>query len=130
VYRSARPAGPLDRPEEIGGLALEGLVAQHLRAWIDYSRNDCTLHYWRTKSGSEVDFVVYGRGGFWAIEVKSARRVQSADLRGLLAFRDDYPTVRLGLVYRGAERLLPDGVPCVPAGEFLAGGRPGERLPL
>ena len=32
VYRSLRPAGPLDRPEEIEGMALEGLVAQHLRA--------------------------------------------------------------------------------------------------
>src|SRR5262249_30238760 len=35
VFRSARPMGPLDRPEEIAGAALEGLVAQHLRAWID-----------------------------------------------------------------------------------------------
>jgi predicted AAA+ superfamily ATPase len=81
-------------------------------------------------SGSEVDFVVYGRGGFCAIEVKNARRVQSADLRGLRAFRDDYPTARLGLVYRGTERLLVEGVPCVPAAEFLAGVRPAQRLPL
>src|SRR5881227_1622398 len=36
VYRSLRPAGPLDRPEEIEGAVLEGLVAQHLRAWIAY----------------------------------------------------------------------------------------------
>ena len=33
VFRSARPAGPFDRPEKIDGGALEGLVAQHLRAW-------------------------------------------------------------------------------------------------
>jgi len=38
VFRSLRPRGPLDRPEEIDGQALEGLVAQHLRAWIAYSR--------------------------------------------------------------------------------------------
>ncbi len=36
VFRSLRPKGPLDRPEEIEGAALEGLVAQHLRAWIAY----------------------------------------------------------------------------------------------
>src|SRR5262249_48629755 len=36
VYRALRPAGPLDRPEEIEGAALEGLVAQHLRAFIAY----------------------------------------------------------------------------------------------
>ena len=31
IYRSLRAEGPLDRPEEIQGSALEGLVAQHLR---------------------------------------------------------------------------------------------------
>src|SRR5438067_13671054 len=36
VFRSLRPKGPLDRPEEIDGPALEGLVAQHLRAWLAY----------------------------------------------------------------------------------------------
>ncbi|CAG4883191.1 protein of unknown function [Georgfuchsia toluolica] len=36
MFRSLRPAGPLDRPEEIEGMALEGLVAQYLRAWIAY----------------------------------------------------------------------------------------------
>jgi hypothetical protein len=34
-FLATRPAGLLDRPEEIAGAALEGLVAQHLRAWID-----------------------------------------------------------------------------------------------
>jgi hypothetical protein len=29
VFRSLRPRGPLDAPEEIEGMALEGLVAQH-----------------------------------------------------------------------------------------------------
>jgi predicted AAA+ superfamily ATPase len=130
VYRSARPAGPLDRPDEIAGPALEGLVAQHLRAWIDYSLNDCSLQYWRTKSGNEVDFVVYGRAGFWAIEVKNTHRVQSADLRGLRAFRDDYPGARLALVYRGSQRLVLDGIPCLPAAEFLRGISPRQPLPL
>ena len=130
IYRSARPAGPLDRPEEIGGPALEGLVAQHLRAWIDYSDARCTLHYWRTRSGTEVDFVIYGRDGFWAIEVKNASRVQTADLRGLRAFGDDYPSAHLALVYRGSERQVSEGVTCIPAAEFLSGIRPGRPLPV
>ena len=56
VFRSLRPKGPLDRPEEIDGQALEGLVAQHLRAWAAYSRHDVDLFYWRTRAGTEVDF--------------------------------------------------------------------------
>ena len=34
VYRSLRPKGPLDSKDELEGSALEGLVAQHLRAWV------------------------------------------------------------------------------------------------
>jgi len=130
VYRSARPAGPLDRPEEIGGAALEGLVAQHLRAWIAYTGGDLALHYWRTKSGNEVDFVVYGRDGFAAIEVKNARRVQPADLRGLRAFQADYPSATVGLLYRGGDRVLVEGIPCVPVDAFLRALRPARPLPL
>lgn len=121
VFRSARPAGPLDQPEEIAGAALEGLVAQHLRAWIAYSNADLSLSYWRTKSGSEVDFVVYGSSGFWALEVKNSRKVHPGDLRGLKAFRDEYPIAGVGLVYRGTERLEIDGIPCIPVEEFLLG---------
>ena len=42
VFRSIRPKGPLDRPAEIDGAALEGLVFQHLRAWNDYSGQHST----------------------------------------------------------------------------------------
>ncbi len=70
VFRSLRPRGPFDRPEEIDGQALEGLVAQHLRAWIAYSRFDVDLVFWRTRAGTEVDFVVYGDTGLQAFEVK------------------------------------------------------------
>jgi len=58
VFRSLRPRGPLDRPEEMDDAALEGLVAQHLRAWAAYSRESFELAYWRTHSGVEVDFIV------------------------------------------------------------------------
>jgi len=47
--------GPLDRPEEIDGAALEGLIAQHLRAWLAYGGLDAKISYWRTRSGVEVE---------------------------------------------------------------------------
>lgn len=128
VYRSLRPRGPLDRPEEIEGASLEGLVAQHLRAWIAYSTNSSNLFYWRTRSGVEVDFVVYGPSGLWAMEVKNAASVRSHDLRGLRSFRQDYPEAQALLLYRGTERLLIDDVLCVPVDEFLRQVRPGVGL--
>jgi predicted AAA+ superfamily ATPase len=94
-------------------------VAQHLRAWIAYSGRDCRLFYWRTRAGVEVDFVVYGEDGFWAIEVKNTANVRSQDLKPLKSFRDDYPECVPIFVYRGPERLLVDGVLCVPGDEFL-----------
>jgi len=129
VYRSLRPAGPLDRPAEIEGAALEGLVAQHLRAWIAYRRDEHQLCFWRTRAGVEVDLVVYGTTGLWAFEVKNAGRVRPEDLRGLEAFATDYPQARSVLLHRGRERLRRGRVLCLPVHEFLAALRP-DRDPI
>ena len=132
VYRSLRPHGPLDRTSEMDGASLEGLVAEHLRAWVSYSApsgpRSTQISFWRTRSGVEVDFVVYGRHEFVALEVKNAARVQGADLRGLRAFMEDYPEARPALLYRGRERLKIDGIWCLPVEEFLRNLRPGRRL--
>jgi predicted AAA+ superfamily ATPase len=100
-------------------MALEGLVAQHLRAWIAYRAAGAQLYYWRTKSGSEVDFVVYGPNIFCAIEVKRAGSVGSKDLRALRAFRKDYPEASACLLYLGKDRLAINGISCLPCEDFL-----------
>lgn len=129
VYRALRPRGPLDSAEEIGGAALEGLVAQHLRAWMAYSPGDHRLSYWRTKSGAEVDFVVYGSTGFWAVEVTRASAISGRDVAALLAFREDYPQARALLLHGGRDRMNIRGVSCIPCGEFLRRLIPGSPLP-
>ncbi len=126
VFRALRPRGPLDSPNEIAGQALEGLVAQHLRAWADYSRQRIGLFYWRTRAGSEVDFVVYGDFGLQAIEVKNGRRTHASDLRGLKSFRDDYPEAECALLYRGERRMRIDNIWCLPVDEFFAHLMPSE----
>lgn len=126
VFRANRPAGPLDLGSEIDGAAIEGLVAQHLRAWCDYSRPKHSLHYWQTRSRSEVDFVVYGETGLYAIEVKNAKRVDIGDLTALKHFATDYPQAKRYLLYRGDDRLNRDGVLCMSAEEFLLALKPGN----
>jgi uncharacterized protein len=130
VFRSLRPQGPLDRPEEIEGQALEGLVAQHLKAWIAYSRSKRELFFWRTRSGVEVDFVVYGPDGLWAIEVKNTRKIRPDDLRGLRSFKEEYPQSEGILLYRGEDRLLTEGILCVPCEDFLIKLYPDQKLRL
>ncbi len=121
IFNILRPSGPLDRPEEKSGAALEGLVAQHIRAWIDYSHPECEMYFWRTSAGSEIDFVVYSKSIFQAIEVKNTATLHPQDLRALKAFGEDYPEAKRFLVYRGKDRLLRDGISIVPATEFLLG---------
>lgn len=119
VFRSLRPSGPLDRPEEIEGCALEGLVVQHLMAWNSYRGDKNKIYYWRTASGSEVDFVVYGDEVFWVIEVKNTSRIRPEDLRALNTFKSDYPESTAYLLYRGKERIMKNGILCIPCNEFL-----------
>jgi predicted AAA+ superfamily ATPase len=128
VYRSLRPKGPLDRPEEIEGHAIEGLVAQHLRAWQAYAKVSRGLFYWRTRSNVEVDFVVYGPDGLWAIEVKNSGKVVPEDLRGLRAFQEEYPSSHTILLYRGKDRLMKDKILCLPCESFLRRLHPDHTL--
>lgn len=126
VYHQLRPGGPLDSPDEIGGLALEGLVLQHLNAWCDYSDSQVDCFFWRTRGGSEVDFVLYGEHFFHAIEVKNAKQIHPKSLSSLKAFKTDYPGAGATLLYRGSEKLMIDGILCRPVGEFLLQLKPND----
>jgi uncharacterized protein len=128
VFRVLRPKGPLDVPDEIDGMSLEGLVAQHLVAWNDYSDEKHELAFWRTRSGLEVDFVIYGAQGFWAIEVKNASRVFPNDIKSLQAFLVDYPMAKGILLYRGKVRIMQKNILCIPVEEFLQSLIPNQPI--
>jgi len=119
VFRSIRPTGPLDKTEEIDGACLEGMVAQHLKAWASYNSSETKLYFWRTLAGSEVDFVLYGKDVFCAIEVKNSSKIHPKDLRALRSFSEDYPKAKLYLLYRGEEALKKNNIYCMPVEIFL-----------
>lgn len=119
IFRELRPSGPLDIPDEIGGAALEGLVLQQLFAWRDNNSVASDIYYWRTKSGSEVDFILYGESVFIAIEVKNSSNVRPNDLTAMKSFLVDYPDARGVLLYRGEKRLLRDNIWIIPCSEFM-----------
>ncbi|MCY3885879.1 MAG: AAA family ATPase [Gammaproteobacteria bacterium] len=128
VFRTMRPRGPIDRPQEIEGAALEGLVAQHLRAWCDYRFDGPSLYFWRTQAGTEIDFVVYGTNEFAALEVKNSQSIQSADVRPLQTFAFDYPEVSVVLLYRGESVMMIRNVKCIPVEHFLRCLRPDRTI--
>jgi predicted AAA+ superfamily ATPase len=119
VYRSIRPAGPLDMPEEMDGAALETLFLQHLRAINDYYRMNFKLYYWRTQHQTEVDFVVYGKKGLIAFEIKRKAKLSSKDYGGLKAFGKDYPMAKLFLIYGGKQQVYYENIQAIPFVEAL-----------
>ncbi len=129
VYNSLRPKSFYDVATEIEGAALEGLVAQHLKAWIDAQIESYQLNFWQTSSQVEVDFVVSGPDCFFAIEVKNGGAVHPADLRGLTTFCEDYPEATPLLLYRGKRRIKEKGILCCPIDEYLSQIHPNLSLP-
>ena len=126
VYHHLRPRGPLDSTDEIGGIGLEGLVLQHLLAWCGYSDEAMRCYFWRSRGGAEVDFVIYGESRFYAVEVKNSRHLHPKQLRSLKTFLGDYPEATGYLLYQGKERLLIDGITCLPVEDFLRGLTPNH----
>lgn len=119
IFRSLRPSGPLDRTQDIEGCSLEGLILQHLVAWNAYGGEKNRIYYWRTRSGVEVDFIVYGQDMLWAVEVKNTQRIRPEDLTSLRGFKEEYPESVAFYLYRGKERLLVKDILCIPCEEFL-----------
>jgi predicted AAA+ superfamily ATPase len=108
---------PLHETER--GSLLETYVLGELRAWLNVAGAGGQLAYWRTPSGSEVDFV-WSRGGrAVGIEVKASIRWRSGDgraLQELLASR----VVRRGFgVYLGDAALRDGRIEVLPLRAFL-----------
>ncbi len=128
VFLSLRPQNFGGPGTERQGAALEGLVAQHIRGWVQAQIPKHQLCFWRTSGGLEVDFIVYGPEGFWAIEVKNGTKIHPKDLRGLQEFKKDYPECTPLFLYRGTHRLVRNGILCLPCEEFLLQVHPAKQL--
>ena len=119
VYRALRPRGPLDSPEEIDGAALETLVFQELRAVNHYHEFGYDICFWRTAAGREVDFILYGPRGIYAIEVKRSGRTAEGMFAGLKAFEKEYPMARLYFLTGGEKEGWEGNISVMPVWAFL-----------
>jgi len=111
--------GPLDSPEEADGPGLETLCFQEIKAINDYYNFQYEIYYWRTSSGVEVDFILYGPRGIIAFEIKRSSRSTNKDLKGLKAFKKDFPQARLYLLYGGAREEFEDEITILPVTKAL-----------
>ncbi len=108
-------------------------IKQDSSKWGRWVENACIalawnagqkLHYWRSEP-FEVDFIITGSWGKWAVEVKTGK-YETNDLRGLFEFSRRYPEYRpLLLCDKGRENTaLKAGIACQPWREFLLNGPP------
>lgn len=76
----------LDRNSDLYGKSFEQFIGMEIRAYLGYKRLKSSLSYWRSTHGHEVDFLI---GDKIAIEVKSSKRVTSADFKGLKVLSEE-----------------------------------------
>ena len=120
VYHHLRPKGLLDTPNEIAGAGLETLFYQSALALIAYQKSDMQIYYWKTASGVEVDFVLYGEKSLMAVEIKHTNTIRTNMLTGLKHFKEDYPMAQCFILYLGSETLyLQDEIVVLPFVEGL-----------
>ncbi len=102
--------GPVTQEEK--GFLFEGLVAQILRAYKDYTEHSgnplCeSISYWSPSDAkkTEVDFILKTNKGLVAMEVKSKSHISSTkDYKGLVAI-DKLPEVKKRIVIYTGETL-------------------------
>jgi predicted AAA+ superfamily ATPase len=116
VARTLRKLPPLVQRSTDLGDALEHFLFHELRTYIDTRRPGWDLHYWRSTSQFEVDFIL---GEHTAIEVKATRRVSPQDLRGLEALAEEKMMKHLVLVCQEATPRKVGAILILPWQEFL-----------
>jgi uncharacterized protein len=112
-YLQKRSLVKLGSPEF--GELLETLIFHELVSYCEY-QGEIELHYWRSKSGFEVDFVL---GSNTAIEVKASKTAHARDLKGLKMLREEGKFKKFMLVCMEKEPRMIDGIEIVPVDLFL-----------
>jgi predicted AAA+ superfamily ATPase len=97
------------------GEAFETYLMHELLCYRDYASGD-TLHYWRSTSGFEVDFIL---GDHTAVEVKAKANVSPADVKSLRALAEERQFKRYLCVSLEPRVRTLAGVTIVPFQEFL-----------
>lgn len=54
------------------------------------------FYHWRAHSGAEVDLILEWNGEFFPIEIKGTSHPGKSDIRGIKAFREAYPALKIG----------------------------------
>lgn len=116
IVRALRDLPPISGNSKDFGDFFEHFFAMELKAWIDYTTPRSTLHFWRSTSQFEVDFILDEK---IAIEIKSSVDIQDKHLKGLRALKEEKLMQRYIVVCREERPRLHDGIEIMPWRYFL-----------
>ena len=102
---------------ELFGNAFEHFIYLEILAHRSYHELDYPIHFWRTKSGLEVDFIL-GNGEV-AVEVKGTARLDKRELRPIKAFAETCKPRVSFVVCNESEERLHEGIRIMPWQLFL-----------
>ena len=123
-------AGAFDQPMPLDwtGILLEHWIYHEVTAYISYNSVRGSLGYWRTPSGTEVDFIWWYGTCAVGIEVKSSKAFQKDYLKGLKSLAQSLDLHRSFIVYLGSEQLRVGNTQVLPVMDFLRKLHNGEVI--
>ena len=112
MLSSAPPVWQLDQ----SGFQSSGHIYQHLRISNEPLMPRGRLHFWRTQTGDEVDFVIEHGRRVAGIEVKMTDAPGYRHTAGLMKFLGDHPEAAGGILLHGGRmiRRLDEKIVAVP----------------
>lgn len=99
------------------GKSFEQYILMELMAYKAYKNPELELHFWRTHSGQEVDFIIGNMN--IALEIKSSKRVHEKDIKPLLALKEEYNVKNTILISFETEPKKLSNINCWPWEYFL-----------
>ena len=109
LARALEEEGPAE------GALFETAVLAELLRWRSWQQNPPSLHFYRTRAGREVDFVLHDASRLLALEAKATERADRTDGRAVAALLEAgfpgaaRPSMQLGLVVTRGREVEPMG---------------------
>lgn len=104
--------------ETVTGEIYETMVVMEIYKWINTMQASCSIYYYRTRSGLEVDLLIETERGLIAFEIKGRHEVDSVDARPMRALSEKLGNQLIGgmVIYRGNKiKRLSDKIWAVPS---------------
>ena len=98
------------------GEAFESVIFHELKTFVDYVAG-CSLSYWRSTTGLEVDFILGDHEV--AIEVKGTSEVKPKQLKGLRVFMEEFAVKKAIVVSCDQRPRKVDQILIIPWQDFV-----------